>query len=331
VRGKSIAAVARENLDDATDRIGAIQVRCRAAQDFDVVDRIYRDGFQCRGARSGRAHPLAVDQHQRLVAVGAAQEHAAGRCRAAVHDDLDPGYASQQLGEALRAGAGDFFGADHRDVGDELRWRLRPARRRDHQRIERQCAGVLLRLGNTGEAGEDQRGQQVSGRERQTRHHFLRNAVRPRTAAGGRQRGENVRAKAPATSGIRPDIASPRCVSVRKPCANVRHSGAGRSPGWSVCERLNALAPDGPPSHARRAQWHSRTARTDLPLRGQRRLCRISMRRTGFPFHPRRQTGAADTCCGRVYRSAVTGGLRLPGLLYSSALRIPPKTPDRYP
>jgi hypothetical protein len=24
------------------------------------------------------------------------------------------------LGEALRAGAGDLFGADHRDIGDEL-------------------------------------------------------------------------------------------------------------------------------------------------------------------------------------------------------------------
>ncbi len=242
-----------------------------------------------------------------------------------------PGDAPQKLGEALRAGAGDLFGADHRDVGGELRRRLRPARRGDHQRIQRQRAGVLLRWGNTGEAREDNRGQQISGRERQTRHHFLRNAVRPRTAVGGRQRGENVRAKAPATSGIRPDIASPRCVSVRKPCANVRHSGAGRSPGWSVCERQSRLAPDGPPSHARRAQWHSRTARTDLPLRGQRRLCRMSMRRTGFPFHPRRQTGAADTCCGRVYRSAVTDGLRFPGLLYSSALRIQPKTPDRYP
>jgi len=110
------------------------------------------------------------------------------------------------------------------------------------------------------------------------------------------------------------------------------HSGAGRSPGWPVCERLIALAPDGPPSHALRAQWHRRTVRTDLPLRGQRRPCRATCtRRTGFPFHPRRQTGAADTCCGRVYRSAVTDGLRFPGLLYSSALRIQPKTPDRYP
>jgi hypothetical protein len=27
----------------------------------------------------------------------------------------------------------------------------------------------------------------------------------------------------------------------------------------------------------------------------------------------------------------VTDGLRFPGLLYSSALRIQPKTPDRYP
>jgi len=43
---------------------------------------------------------------------------------------------------------------------------------------------------------------------------------------------------------------------------------------------------------------HSRTTRTDLPLRGQRRNCagKIFPSRTGFPFHPSHETRATDTC-----------------------------------
>jgi hypothetical protein len=47
--------------------------------------------------------PDAVDQHQRLAAVRAAQEDAGQRAGAAVHRDLDARLALHELGQALRA------------------------------------------------------------------------------------------------------------------------------------------------------------------------------------------------------------------------------------
>ena len=73
----------------------------------------------------------AVDEHQRLRRVRAAQEDPGHGCRSAVLDDFGAGLALQQLGEALDAGARDLVAADDGDVGEEVDARLQTSRRGD--------------------------------------------------------------------------------------------------------------------------------------------------------------------------------------------------------
>ena len=139
------AAATREHLDDAADGIGAVEARRGSAQDLYPLDLVERNRLQGRGARRRRGEPQAIDQHQRLVAVGAAQEHAGHRTGTAVLHDLHARLALQEIGQSLRTRARDFLGSDHRDVGQHVADRLRLARgghrhggqRRGCRRIDR--------------------------------------------------------------------------------------------------------------------------------------------------------------------------------------------------
>ena len=124
VCGERAVAAAREYLDHAADRIGAVKARRGAAQNLDMVDLLERNRFERSRAIARRADAQSVEQHQRVAAVGAAQEDRARRAGPAVHRDLYAWDAGEQFGEALRACARDLLGSDRGHVGDEFGKRL---------------------------------------------------------------------------------------------------------------------------------------------------------------------------------------------------------------
>ena len=58
-------AAAREDLDHAADRVGAVEAGAGAAQDLDAVDLGQAQRVEVRQAERGRADPHAVDQQHR--------------------------------------------------------------------------------------------------------------------------------------------------------------------------------------------------------------------------------------------------------------------------
>ena len=117
-----------EYLDDPANRVGTVKTRGRSAQDFDAFDLIEGDGLERGGAHRDRTHTQTVDQHQRLPGIGAAQKHAGGGTRTAIDRDFNARLTLQQLRQALRAAAQDLVGTDHRDIGQQVRDRLRGTR-----------------------------------------------------------------------------------------------------------------------------------------------------------------------------------------------------------
>src|SRR5689334_43661 len=67
------AAMAREDLDDASDGVRAIQHTRRTAHDLDSLDIVEGEETEVEGA-AGIVHRDTVDQHLRVVALRAARE-----------------------------------------------------------------------------------------------------------------------------------------------------------------------------------------------------------------------------------------------------------------
>jgi hypothetical protein len=107
----------REDLDDAADRVGAIEAGTRTTHDFDAVDQFDRDVLDRSEARRRRAHAHAIDEEQRVVGFGAAHEQRGQLARAALVDQVDAGAAAQQVRRRVRLRAFDVRAID----------RLRPA------------------------------------------------------------------------------------------------------------------------------------------------------------------------------------------------------------
>ena len=94
--GVSFAATG-EHLDHPADRIGAVQGGTRAAHDLDALDLLQREVLQRGEARRGRTHAHAIDQEQRVIGFGAAQEQGAELAQAALVDQGHAGAAAQQF------------------------------------------------------------------------------------------------------------------------------------------------------------------------------------------------------------------------------------------
>ena len=131
---------AREDLHHAADRVGAVEARQRALHHLDALDHVEGQVLDGGGAHRGRAHAQAVDEHERLAGVGAAQEEArrlarrrrcrgtppsASRCSSSASGDgaravdlvaRDDRHVAQRVDGALRAAGG---GDDHRVEGLE--------------------------------------------------------------------------------------------------------------------------------------------------------------------------------------------------------------------
>src|SRR4029079_11507226 len=65
--------LAREDLDHAADRIRTPVARARTAHDLDALDRVDRQLFERERTGVDRRRTHAVDEHQRVIRICAAQ------------------------------------------------------------------------------------------------------------------------------------------------------------------------------------------------------------------------------------------------------------------
>ena len=290
---KVLGAAAREHLDHAADRVGAVQARRRSAQHLDALDLVERNRLERRGPGRRRGETNAVDQHQRLRRIRAAQEHAGHRRRSAVLDDFGAGLPLQQLGETLHAGARDLVAADDGDVGEEVHRRLQAARRRHRQRIEplRHAASRCPAQGRTAHR-RPARPQRDTARR-----------ISPRDR--GRKNG---------TLELSASTAQPRAAMRARGTAEVsaRVSSSGRptpiARQRARCRPVSGLASlDRPPSRRRASQGKAMrqwlVGRPALAYRcgGSRGLARMDFRAAPRSRFTRREGFAAGTCASAFY------------------------------
>ena len=97
--------LAREDLDHAADRVRAPVARARTAHDLDALDRIERQLLERERAGVGRRRAHAVDQHQHVIGVRAAQEQRGllARRRRCGRDRCRPAGATDRARRARRS------------------------------------------------------------------------------------------------------------------------------------------------------------------------------------------------------------------------------------
>ncbi|KAG0781167.1 hypothetical protein G6F22_009704 [Rhizopus arrhizus] len=106
VRGKVTGIAAGEDLDHATDGIGAIQAGLRSAHDLHALDLRQRQVLVHGQAEVGAVDAHAVDQHHGVAGVGAAQEQRALLAKSAGVGQVDAGAAAQQFLQRGRSACG---------------------------------------------------------------------------------------------------------------------------------------------------------------------------------------------------------------------------------
>ena len=147
VKAQSAAALAREDLHHAADGVRAVDRAGRAFQHLDALDLRQRQCLPAGAAGGLRIDPHAVDQHQRVAGVGAAQVQGGGRCRSAVAGHLGAAVVAQQVGDAAERLALDVGAGQHGHVSQHVRQLLGRAGGGDEDRIELVLAGAGLGRG----------------------------------------------------------------------------------------------------------------------------------------------------------------------------------------
>ena len=156
LRPGQLAAVARDDIDDAKERIGAIHRRPGPGHKLHPVHQIQVD----RKIRAdGRlivevvveSHPVDQQQHAGVVVARCGKPPGAQVVVSAVVRHMQPAHAAQHLGKVAVAKKPDVVGGDHAHGGGRFEGRLRiPAGRGDlqlHELLQRQVGHVGLRMG----------------------------------------------------------------------------------------------------------------------------------------------------------------------------------------
>ena len=134
-----------DQVDDAGDRIRAVQRRRAVLQYLDALDHCRRYLRNVLQAAGGNAQPLAVDQHQRAVGAEVAQVdvRAAHRLtrgqgrRAADRRAAGAGDVLQDIGDRIEALLLDVLARDHQDRRRSLHVDLADARSGDFDAVQR--------------------------------------------------------------------------------------------------------------------------------------------------------------------------------------------------
>ena len=151
-----------DDVDDAADRVRAIEPALRAAQDLDAVDVGGEELREIERAvgRARIADIDAVDEHLGMIGVGAAHEDRGHAARTAGLHDIQAGHVLQHLGQGALLLSLDLVAGDDRDAAAELIFGRRHARRAgdddrggDGDRRRRRVLGACTR--RKGKAGQD--------------------------------------------------------------------------------------------------------------------------------------------------------------------------------
>ena len=95
-----IGAAAGEDLNHPANGIAAIDHRARAAQHFYALDLVHGQVLQVAVGRGGIGHALAIDQHQALRRLGAADVNPRQAATPAAARHLHARHPAQQVGQA---------------------------------------------------------------------------------------------------------------------------------------------------------------------------------------------------------------------------------------
>jgi hypothetical protein len=157
VRGEIALVAAGEDLDHATDGVGAVQAGLRAAHDFHALDLRQRQVLVHGQAEVGAVDAHAIDQHHGVARVGAAQEQRALLAEPAGIGQVDAGAAAQQFLQRGGLAGFDLRAVDHLGRRDAVLQGDRGAGGGDQDLVER--GGVIGGLGQRGQGGQHGQGQ----------------------------------------------------------------------------------------------------------------------------------------------------------------------------
>ena len=142
-RFRRAAALAREQLDDAANRVRAVHRSGWATQHFDAVDLRQRNLLPHRAAGGLRVHPHAVDVNRREAPFGPTQKHIGRIADAAVARDLHTWQARQHVHQPGAAAAFDGAAVHDGHVGHQIGQRLLGAGGGHHGFAQRRCVQIL--------------------------------------------------------------------------------------------------------------------------------------------------------------------------------------------
>ncbi len=256
-QGTVLFALFGDDVDHAADGVRSVQAAGGAAQDLDAFDQSRVEGLQPGPARQQFRGAHAVDQHQRLAGIRAAQIDAAdgllpARCR-----ELHARRPPNDFGDAVAACLGQLLRPDDGDVAHRVGQGFRAAAGGDDDVLQRRHGGV-----GGGGLGRGGQGKQTAG---------------GRKAARGREA----------------DMTRP-CVA-RVPARRYGKTPAGRDPPWMSggCRwprRAGQVSKQAGIGLARAGKGPGGRA----PLRGQH--SRARGRAVCFPFECVGAGGVAHTC-----------------------------------
>ena len=127
-----LRAGARENIDDAADRVRAVQGRARTLDDFDAFNRFWRYILNRGAAKRAWIYAHAVDHDDRMVAVRTAHEQTRRLSWAAIARHFEACVLCKNFADVARQRTLDFLARNDHYRYVNFRNGRRVARGRHH-------------------------------------------------------------------------------------------------------------------------------------------------------------------------------------------------------
>ena len=159
-----------EDLHHTTDGVAAVKRRQRALHYLDALQQGGGQVLQRSTADGAGVEAHAIDQYQRMVAVGAANEHGGVLANAAAAAEFQAGVEAQQVRKFGAGGAGQFFAREYGDAGVDIDEFFRGAGGGDEEFV----CGSGRRSGGQRQGRKNDAENSANGnRQRVTGHFFL--------------------------------------------------------------------------------------------------------------------------------------------------------------
>ncbi len=133
----SVLGSPRDDIDHAADRVGAEQRRARALDDLHALDDFRCDVLYRGAAERAWIDANPVQQDQRMITLGSAQEYGCRLPGPAMAAEIDTCLKAQQFGQVVGQRQLDVLPCDHGDGHCRITDGNLRARRRDDNGIQR--------------------------------------------------------------------------------------------------------------------------------------------------------------------------------------------------